>query len=154
MVSCAAMVGAGLLLAGCGSNVELQGGVFDALGVSTSALQASKQETKLEPRAGIVLPPSTERLPVPGSAPTTTDVAARNGEFPMNPEDRARQTKDQQLAEHNAFCEKAMIEAKAYGKDTRTVTGPLGRCDPGVFERLTGKDPLANLNKARAENPQ
>src|SRR5690606_15890996 len=55
-----------LALPGCGGvdGVEFNGKVFEAVGL-TGAL-GKKEEPKTEPRAPLVLPPSTERLPEPG----------------------------------------------------------------------------------------
>ena len=54
------------LLAGCADGVELNGKVFDLLGVSS---QAAKREAKLAERAPLVVPPSN-KLPPPGAART------------------------------------------------------------------------------------
>ena len=62
----ATMVSA-LALGGCLEGTELNGKVFDLLGVSSQAQAAAKTEPKMAPRAGLVLPPDASRLPEPGS---------------------------------------------------------------------------------------
>ena len=49
-------------------NVELNGKIFDAVGLSGGAL-GKKAEVRTEARAPLVLPPDAERLPEPGAAP-------------------------------------------------------------------------------------
>lgn len=57
------VLGAGLLVAGCGTDdVELNGKIFDAVGLSGS--QKSKgDEPKVAARSGIVVPPTLARCP-------------------------------------------------------------------------------------------
>ena len=65
---CAAVASVLAGLGGCANDgIELNGKIFDALGVSTSSL-APRKETKMERRSPIVLPPDGKRLPEPGSA--------------------------------------------------------------------------------------
>ncbi len=68
------IVGAGLLaatvgLTACsgGDGVELNGKIFDAIGLSGDPF-AKKVEPKTQARAPLVLPPSAEKLPEPGTA--------------------------------------------------------------------------------------
>ncbi|MEO1266263.1 MAG: hypothetical protein AAFV26_11220, partial [Pseudomonadota bacterium] len=88
-----------LALGGCASvdGVELNGGIFDMMGISKSALSAQSREKQMAARPGIVMPPNTERLPPPG--PRVQPVAA-NGQWPVGPEDRAAQEQAQKLAAH------------------------------------------------------
>ncbi len=58
-----------IAVSGCaGEGVELNGKIFDALGVSGNAL-GRREEPKTQARAPLVLPPSQTRLPEPGAAP-------------------------------------------------------------------------------------
>lgn len=126
------------LLAGCGGidQVELKGGVFDLMGVSTASL-TRRGEAKVEQRPGIVMPPSTERLPVPGSAPAAPPTV--DGEaWPVGPEDRKRAEQQRLIAEHRAHCEKAIRERDLVNPDGAPPQGPLGSCEPGVYEKLFG----------------
>ncbi len=67
-----------LSLASCGSidGVQLEGKIFDVLGVSGSG---QRSEPKLADRAPLVVPPNTTKLPEPGSGKTSSeDIAALN----------------------------------------------------------------------------
>ncbi len=73
---------AALVLGGCSmGDVELNGKIFDWMGVSTASL-ASKKEPQLAPRQGLVVPPSVDRLPVPGSEQEATAEAS----WPQDPD--------------------------------------------------------------------
>ena len=56
-----------LLLSGCADGVELNGKVFDWMGISPAAQEASRREPTLAERAPLGVPPNTGRLPEPGS---------------------------------------------------------------------------------------
>lgn len=117
-------------VAGCGlgvDDVELNGGVFDALGVGSNSKKVARDDVTLKPRAPLVLPPGMERLPAPG-----TSVAAANPELltiadpDEVPEiDRAAQEKAQQ-----EYCDKNYRE---YEHGSEFVKGPLGPCRKSVM---------------------
>lgn len=136
-LACVAVLATSGLLAGCGQ-VALEGTIFDALGVSPQAQAAAKEEKELKPRAGIVMPPSVDRLPEPGSAPEPGAIAAIDGSFPVNPEDRANAELAQKEAEHRAFCEKALLEQRTFGR-SELIMGPMGQCNPSILKNVTGK---------------
>lgn len=74
---CAAVLTVFAGVGGCANDgIEFNGKIFDALGMSTSAL-APRKEPKMERRSPIVLPPDGKRLPEPGSAPSP-DLAEQN----------------------------------------------------------------------------
>ncbi len=124
-----------LSLTGCGGvdGVELQGGVFDAMGLSGSD-KPKLAETKVEARPGLVLPPSPDRLP----APVTGSIApAPQGEaWPVDPEDRKQQARADLDNRHRAFCERAIQDARMRG-ESGVIMGPAGNCQPGLFGSLT-----------------
>ncbi len=128
------VVAAAGLLGGCASvdSVELNGGIFDMMGISKSALSAKSTEKQMAARPGIVMPPDTKRLPAPGSRiePQPASVA-----WPVGPEDRERQLQAQKLAEHKAFCDREERKRKTFDRDAQAAQGPLGSCDPGLYER-------------------
>ena len=124
-----------LSLAGCGGvdGVELQGGVFDAMGLSGSD-KPKLADTKVEARPGLVLPPSPDRLP----APVTGSIAAapQAEAWPVDPEDRKQQARADLDKRHRAHCERAIQDARMRG-ETGVIMGPAGNCQPGLFGSLT-----------------
>jgi hypothetical protein len=116
-------------LAGCGGidGVELNGRLFDMLGVSSAAQEASKREPKMAPRNGLVLPPSTTAaLPAPGSGGSAPDP----GQDLRDP-DRARvaaAAERQRL--HKLYCSGELTwKERATNKEAvQTPTSPYGSC--------------------------
>lgn len=126
----AAVVAGSVAVSGCGfgvGDIELQGGVFDALGVGTNSKQTTRNDVKLKPRAPLVLPPGVDRLPSPG-----TSMAA------ANPELLTIQDPDQVQEVDHAALEKAQQEYcdKNYSEHrhgSEFVNGPLGPCRKSVM---------------------
>jgi len=122
-------------LAGCGfDDVQFNGAIFEAMGLNNNK---SYEEPKLPPRAGIVLPPDTERLPAPG-----TEVAAPPpGEaWPVDPEQSKVAAAEELERRHQEFCREALWKAKVAGQTDAQITGPKGSCNPSILRNLTGKD--------------
>jgi len=122
-------------LAGCGfDDVQFNGAIFEAMGLNNNK---SYEEPKLPPRAGIVLPPDTERLPAPG-----TEVAAPPpGEaWPVDPEQSKVAAAEEAERRHQEFCREALWKAKVAGQTDAQITGPKGSCNPSILRNLTGKD--------------
>jgi len=133
----AGLMAVGMLAGGCGgTDVELKGGVFDALGVND--IGAKREEPKMQNRPGLVIPPTTASLPAPGSAPPT-EVAANGEAFPVNPEDRKKVDTAQIVAQHREFCEAAR---QRYENGVATVIekSPWGSCHESVLRNVTGRD--------------
>ncbi|MGI9523489.1 MAG: hypothetical protein ACR2PG_17805 [Hyphomicrobiaceae bacterium] len=134
-------VAATVFLAGCsgGYDVELNGGIFDAVGLSSVGKKA--EQPRVERRNGIVMPPQTASLPVPGSGrPTAEQVAAISGQeaWPVDPEQSKAQNEAQQKALHEAFCERARDRYNR-GLDPDVERGPLGSCQKSIVRSFTGK---------------
>lgn len=132
----ASAVMASLALSGCGfGDVEFNGAVFEAMGLNNNQ---SREEPKLPPRAGIVLPPDTERLPEPGS----TQVAGQlpGGAWPVDPEERKVAAAEELERQHEEFCRDALWRARAQGRPDTQVSGPKGPCNPSILRSITGKD--------------
>lgn len=133
----AGLLAAGISVGGCsGTDVELNGGVFDALGVSN--LSTKREEPKMKNRPGLVIPPTTASLPAPGSAPKT-EVASNGEAFPVNPEDRKKIDNAQIVAQHTAFCENARQRYEA-GMSAIVENSPWGSCHKSVLRNMTGRD--------------
>src|SRR5215510_9057765 len=129
-----------LALSGCADGVELNGKVFDFLGVSPAALEASRREPKLAERAPLVMPPNANRLPDPGSAPGATDQA----NWPTDPEQRKLAAAQERERLHLAYC-RGDIQWKERALKSKDASGtnlsPYGPC-PSLFGGLTN-----NVNK-------
>ena len=128
---------ASLVLTGCGfSDVEFNGALFEYAGLTNNS--KSKEEPKLPPRPGVVLPPQLDRLPEPGAA----DVAnAPGGEaWPVDPEESKVAAVERLDKEHEAYCRDALWRARAQGQNEAHVRGPKGSCSPSILRNLTGKD--------------
>jgi hypothetical protein len=130
---CAALaLTATLALGGCGGvdGVELNGKVFDWMGISPSALDAKKAEPKIAERAPLVLPPDANRLPEPGSGQT---VAGNDLNWPMDPEQKKVAAAKEREKLHLAYC-RGEIQWKEKALDPQNTganRSPYGPC-PGL----------------------
>jgi hypothetical protein len=132
---------ASLLFGGCADGVELNGKVFDLLGVSPAALEASRREPKLAERAPLVMPPNANRLPDPSSAPAPV---AEQTNWPTDPEQRKLAAAEERERLHLAYC-RGDIQWKERALKSKDGSGtnlsPYGPC-PSIFGGLTN-----NVNK-------
>ena len=115
-----------LALGSCGGieGVELNGKVFDWLGVSAASQE--KAEPKMADRAPLVVPPSVTRLPDPGSGRTNSeDVAALN-----DPELRKQAAAKERQRLHLAYCSgEIQWKDKAFKPDQVGANrSPYGTC--------------------------
>jgi hypothetical protein len=122
---------------GCGGidGVELNGKVFDWLGVSSAAMEASKREPKLASRAPLVVPPDVNRLPEPGSG----QIAATDDKnWPTDPEERKQAQAKERERLHLAYCRgEIQWKDRVLNKDDSAPRSPFGPC-PGLFSGMTG----------------
>jgi hypothetical protein len=130
-------IGLSLLLsvsvAGCGGyDVELNGGIFQAIGVAGVVGQGKNKEEKLAARPGIVVPPSTASLPTPGSAPQPDGA---DQAWPVNPEDRVASEKKMAQAQHEAFCAEQRRKHES-GLIPVMADGPLGSCHQSILKNF------------------
>jgi len=117
---------AAALLGGCADGVEMNGRLLDAVGVSTAALGGKKDEPRIAPRAPLVMPPSSERLPEPGSAPPPPAMAA-NAAWPKDKDyERVASAADKQR-QHDRFCKDGNWKERAIDNND-IAQGPLGTC--------------------------
>ena len=125
-----------LFIGGCGGvdGVELNGGIFDALGLSGSGEKVSNKDLKVAARPGLVLPPEQTNLP----QPQTGNPFAEAESWPVDPEDRKAGAKAALAKKHAEYCEVALRNARLKG-ETGVVTGPQGNCQPGLFGSLLGQ---------------
>lgn len=123
------------VLAGCGSgDVELNGKIFDAMGVS-AATQKKSGDPQLASRNGLVMPPSTGSLPEPGSgrAPEAdADIAF------INDPDRKKAIDKSDLARRQAeYCKVNYEQPKLRGDSAAdNAVGPAGPCRASILTSL------------------
>lgn len=122
-----------VILAACSpGDVQLEGKVFDALGVNTSSTQRTAPD--LKPRSGIVIPPNLSSLPQPGSGKVEEPQLADVQDYD------AKRAKPREMLEKEQaeYCAKHYDMAKAMGnQDDALVEGPLGRCQKSILN-MTG----------------
>jgi len=127
-----------VLSTGCGiEGVELNGAVFDYLGVSQAA-QSKPREAKVAERPSIVLPPQLDHLPEPASAPASTP---NQEAWPTDPEEQKVLAAANLDRQHAEFCREALWKARVEsGPEPPPIKGPKGLCNPSILKALTGKD--------------
>ena len=111
---------------GCSmDDVQLNGGIFDVVGLSDAAKAKSGSEPKIAARAPLVVPPSLDRLPEPGS-----EEAAENAEIAgIRDYDAVRTASKKDLERQQAeYCKVNYEQKKVQGQDVDFVEGPLGPC--------------------------
>jgi len=139
-----AAVATALLLSACADGIELNGKIFDTIGVSSAALDTKRSEPKLAERAPLVMPPDVSRLPDPGSgqAPVVQQAA-----WPDDPE--ARKVRDAKERErlHLAYCRgEIQWKEKAFNKESAGAPrSPYGPC-PTLFGTSLTSNVDTNIN--------
>lgn len=119
---------------GCSmDDVQFNGGLFDMVGLSDAAKANSSSEPKVAVRAPLVVPPSLDRLPQPGS-----EEAAENTEIAgIKDHDAAKTASKKELARQQAeYCKVHYEQAKTRGEEVDFVTGPLGSCRKSVLTSI------------------
>lgn len=121
--------------AGCGG-VELEGKLFDALGVSPSATAASRKEPVVPERSGIVVPPRMDKLPAPG----TGQPALADGSWPVDPELKRAAEKAEKERKMAAYCRDGDLNSgKVRDREWwEKLSGDTARC-PTAFGRSIDK---------------
>jgi hypothetical protein len=132
-----AVVGAALMLGGCegsGVDFEFNAPILEAAGLNLSSKK--KQDENLPERSGLVLPPSTDTLPEPG---TRTAAANPRQAWPQDP-DQIRQQREAELA----------AAEQAYCKDGKWPE----KMDISEFNKATGRDRAASrISAKRSASP-
>jgi hypothetical protein len=126
-----ALAGCAALVAGCSAgDVELNGKIFDAMGMTAS--KQSGKDPNLVARAPIVLPPSMERLPEPGEATETASI------LDMRDADEQKVANQAELERKQAeYCKVHYEQVKQRGDASAdNAKGPLGECRPSIFTSL------------------
>ena len=144
LISLAMAALAAVAVGGCSmDDVELNGGVFDALGVGGN--QPKSAEPKLAARTPLVVPPSTASLPAPGAPPEAlqADVTVAIDD----PDRKIIVTEAEKQRQQAEYCAKHYEPERAAGSASAdSVEGPLGPCRPSVLTAIKqwngGESPL------------
>jgi hypothetical protein len=123
-----------LAAGGCSmDDVELNGGVFNAIGIGSN--QEKEAEPRLAERTPLVVPPTTARLPAPGEAP---EAAALDVTASINDPDRkAVVDKTELQRQQDEYCRKNYEPARARGDSSAdSMEGPLGLCRASVLTAI------------------
>jgi hypothetical protein len=133
LISTAAVVASVVALSGCADGVELNGKLFDLMGVSSSS-QETRRDPRMADRPPLVVPPSVTRLPEPGSGKAASeDVAALN-----DPEQRKVAAAKERERLHLAYC-RGDLQWRDKAFDPNIVNkSPYGPC-PNLVNNITGK---------------
>jgi hypothetical protein len=121
---------AALLAAGCSmDDVQLNGGIFDAVGLNDAK---PKGDPKIAERAPLVVPPSLDRLPTPGDAPPPTQIADIK-----DPDAQKAVSRAELEAKQAEFCRKNYEDPLTRGDESVTsVEGPMGPCRKSVLTAI------------------
>jgi hypothetical protein len=117
-----------LLAAACSpGDVELNGKLFDAMGVSSASQAANKVDPKVPLRAPLVVPPTTASLPVPGSGTAVVDASSEDQAWPTDPDQQAAAALAAKQAEQKQYCEEGRLQGNADDFD-ETRKSKYSRC--------------------------
>jgi hypothetical protein len=128
--------------AGCSMDeVQFNGGIFDAVGLSDST-KSNSAEPKIAERAPLVVPPALDRLPEPGEqqAAPSSQIAG------IQDPDAMKQASKAELQRQQAeYCKVNYEQAMARGDETTALNaeGPLGPCRPSAltaFQKWNSED--------------
>jgi hypothetical protein len=118
-----AVVSICVALSGCADGLELNGKIFDVLGVSAAAQAQAKAEPKMAHRSALVLPPDATRLPAPGSGDEPPSVAALNDPDKMKVVAAAERERL-----HKAYCSGDLSWKQQLREPGILPTSPYGSC--------------------------
>jgi hypothetical protein len=129
----AALLGGAVALSGCGSGgvgVDIDAPVLNAVGINLSSKK--KDDEDLPERTGLVLPPSTEALPEPG---TRTAASAQN--WPDDPDKRKKRDTEEKAAAEEKYCREGNWDSKASITEFNKNVGVEQRCSSPLGKALS-----------------
>ncbi len=124
-------IGLSLGLFGCGvADVHVDAPILEAVGID---LNAKKVEEDVPERTGIVLPPSTDKLPEPSQ---TRTAAADSQNWPEDPEVIEKRRQEQEAAERERYCREGQWEKGNIDEFDKNV-GREQRCQSSFAEAVS-----------------
>jgi hypothetical protein len=126
VITAMAMVPA-LALSGCFEGTEVNGKIFDLLGVSSASQEKSRAEPQMARRAGLVLPPNAQRLPAPGSDDEAAAVAPAVANL-NDPEKVKANAAAERARLHKAYCNGDLSWKEQIKDPDALPKSPYGSC--------------------------
>jgi len=121
-----AAVSSAVLLSGCAdAGIDLNGKMFDYMGISPAAQAARKLEPQVAERAPLVMPPDANNLPQPGSG----EAPAAQLSWPDDPEQRKIRLAQERERLHMAYC-RGDVQWKEKALDRESVGAPRSPYGP------------------------
>lgn len=130
-------ISAAALLGGCSDGVEINSRLLDSVGLSTAALSANRKEPNLAPRAPLVMPPSTQKLPEPGVAPPPPPEVAAGGAWPKDKDQEKVASVKEKARQQAQYCRDGNWKERALDNDFGGTQGPQGQCGT-IFSVIGG----------------
>jgi hypothetical protein len=130
-----AVVGAALVVGGCegsGVDFEFNAPILEAAGLNLTSKK--KQDENVPERAGLVLPPSTDTLPEPG---TRTAAAAPRQAWPQDADQIRTQREAELAAAEQAYCKDGQWPEKMDITEFNKATGREPRCQSNFSKALS-----------------
>ena len=128
----AALLGGSVALSGCadGVGVELNAPILNAVGLDLGGKK--KADDDLPERTGLVVPPSTEALPAPG----TQTAAASQQNWPNDPDKRKKREAEDKAAAEEKYCREGNWDSKANIDEFNKNIGVEARCQSQLGKAL------------------
>ncbi len=131
-IGIAAFLGAALSLGGCNSvDLDVDAPILEAAGISLTSKK--KDDEDLPERPGIVIPPSTEKLPEPG----THTAAAGPQAWPADPDRIKKQKAEEAAAAREKYCAEGDWSEKANISEFDKNIGKEARCPSKLGEVIS-----------------
>jgi hypothetical protein len=131
----AAVFGAALVLSGCegsGVDFEFNAPILEAAGINLTAKK--KDDDNLPERSGLVLPPSTDTLPPPG---THTAAVAPREAWPQDKDQLRKKRAEELAAAEQAYCKDGQWPDKLDITEFNKATGREPRCQSNFGKALS-----------------
>jgi len=127
-IGMATVISGAVLLGGCSDGLEINSPQLNSLGVATGAL-GKTEEPKLAPRAPLVIPPSTQRLPEPGQPRQATAGPAADAAWPKDRDQQRVATAAEKKRRHSEYCRDGNWKERAMDHGAGGAQGPEGSCN-------------------------
>jgi hypothetical protein len=129
-----AVVGAALMLSACdgGVDFEFNAPILEAAGLNLTGKK--KTEENLPERTGLVLPPSTDKLPEPG---THTAAAGGQKAWPQDSDQIRKKREEELAAAEQAYCKDGVWPEKMNITEFNKATGREPRCQTAFGKALS-----------------